>query len=90
MAGCETLKGAASSATVASPSVSRARIARRVGSARAPKTALSWSTLIASSITVMFNNTYVTYSDREVRINPQPPDRASDAADRASPYSAID
>ncbi len=43
MAGCETRNGAASSATVASPLVSRARMARRVGSASAPNTALSWS-----------------------------------------------
>ena len=36
--------GAASSLTVASPSARRARIARRVGSARAAKVLLSWST----------------------------------------------
>jgi hypothetical protein len=43
MAGCDMLKGAASSATFASPSVSRARIARRVGSASALNTESSWS-----------------------------------------------
>lgn len=37
-------KGPASSLTVASPSASRARIARRVGSESAAKVLLSWST----------------------------------------------
>ena len=37
------VNGSASSATEASPSIRRARIARRVGSARAAKVALSWS-----------------------------------------------
>ena len=41
IAGWVTLNGAASSATVASPSESRVRIARRVGSASAPNTASS-------------------------------------------------
>src|SRR5919201_1089199 len=40
--------GSASSFTVASPSASRSRIARRVGSARAAKVALSSSTAICS------------------------------------------
>src|SRR4051812_49700340 len=39
-------KGSASSPTVASPAVSRSRIARRVGSARAAKVALSSSVFI--------------------------------------------
>jgi hypothetical protein len=43
MAGWDTLNGAASSATVASPSVSRVKIARLVGSASAPNTRLSRS-----------------------------------------------
>jgi hypothetical protein len=38
-AGCDIAKGSASSLTVASPDARRARIARRVGSARAPKIA---------------------------------------------------
>jgi hypothetical protein len=45
------LNGAASSATVASPSVSRVRIARRVGSASAPNTRLIWSVCF---ITILF------------------------------------
>ena len=56
MAGCDIANGAASSATLASPSVSRARIARRVGSASAPKTASSWS-----AITRSFYNEFVMY-----------------------------
>ena len=51
MAGCDTGKGAHSSATLASPSVSRVRMARRVGSASAPNTALSWS---VTTITILF------------------------------------
>ncbi len=39
MAGSETSKGSASSLTVASPTASRASIARRVGSASARKVA---------------------------------------------------
>src|SRR5712692_10016346 len=46
IAGWDTWNGSASSATVASPSVSRVRIARRVGSASAPNTRLSWSAAI--------------------------------------------
>jgi hypothetical protein len=46
IAGWDTLKGAASWATVASPSASRVKIARRVGSASAPNTRLSWSAAI--------------------------------------------
>ena len=42
-AGWDTLNGAASSATVASPSASRLKIARLVGSASAPNTRLSRS-----------------------------------------------
>jgi hypothetical protein len=38
-AGCDIAKGSASSLTVTSPDAKRARIARRVGSARAPKMA---------------------------------------------------
>ncbi len=39
--------GAEMSFTVAGPEVSRARIARRVGSARAAKVALRWSAAMA-------------------------------------------
>ena len=42
-AGKVMAKGLASSVTEVSPEASRARIARLVGSARAAKTALSWS-----------------------------------------------
>ena len=43
-AGWLIAKGSANSPAEASPSISRARIARRVGSARQEKTWLSWST----------------------------------------------
>jgi hypothetical protein len=43
IAGRLIAKGSASSFTVASPSASRVRIERRVGSARAAKVRLSWS-----------------------------------------------
>ena len=44
---CAIGNGSASSFTVASPSESRARIERRVGSARAAKVVLSWSTAMS-------------------------------------------
>ncbi len=46
IAGREMSNGSASSVTVASPSLSRAKMARRVGSASAPKIRLSWSVAI--------------------------------------------
>ena len=56
MAGWDTVNGAASSATVASPAASRPRMARRVGSASAPNTVLSRSgpAVIIASITTSF------------------------------------
>ena len=45
-AGIEIGSGAVSSVTVASPRVSSARIARRVGSASAANTRLSWSVAV--------------------------------------------
>ncbi len=43
-------KGAASSLTVVSPCASRARMARRVGSARAEKVVLSWSMNLTDAV----------------------------------------
>src|SRR5262249_8637380 len=57
-AGIEMGKGAVSSVTVASRSASSARIARRVGSASAENTALSWSvpdTRASSHLTNLLN-----------------------------------
>ena len=55
MAGWLTAKGSASSVTEASPFIRRARIARRVGSARALKVASScWGE--STSITILFYN----------------------------------
>ena len=46
MAGIDMANGSASSVTVTSPSASRSRIARRVGSASAAKVALSGSSVM--------------------------------------------
>jgi hypothetical protein len=51
-AGSEVLNGAAREVTVASPRVSRASMARRVGSARAWKTRSSW---VGELLTIWFN-----------------------------------
>src|SRR5439155_14849139 len=57
--------GCASSFTVASPSASRSRIARRVGSARAAKVALSSSA--ATSSPSRLNNLLVEYGSGATR-----------------------
>src|SRR5690606_30817361 len=61
MAGWLISNGSASSVTVASPSASRARSARRVGSARAAKVRSSRSGVF---ITIRFNNTMVIYNGK--------------------------
>ena len=56
MAGSETSKGAANSQTVASPSARRARMARRVGSERAPKVASRGAVPVGRRyLTIWFN-----------------------------------
>jgi hypothetical protein len=59
------LKGWARSVTEASPDARRARIARRVGSARAENVEVSWSD-VTLYLTYRFNNLLVKYSGLEV------------------------
>ena len=68
IAGCDTVNGAANSATEASPWVSRVRIARRVGSASAPKTASRCSSVrVFSSATGAIYNSLVSEQESYIR-----------------------
>src|SRR5260370_14748785 len=69
-AGWDTLNGAASSATVASPSASRVKIARLVGSASAPNTRLSRSGPIYNHLVSKLDG-YIVASAVPV-VNPAP------------------
>src|SRR6185312_11064078 len=82
MAGWDIGNGAATSRTARSPSASRARIARRVGSASAPNTVLSRSTSITMvSITSCLCKTPVI--EHRVGLAVKPPNSAQFATLRA-------